>query len=176
MKELDLQLVQKAKEGDADSFSALYEQLAPSLYRTALYTLGNSHDAQEVVAETFLEAFHGIKKLRENAAFGAWMFRILSVRCKRKMRDYVRGRNESDIDEFLDLDDGSDMGQEVSLRADLLHALDTLSDSERQIVVLAVIEGYTTKETAQILRLPHGTVSSKLFRTLKKMRTMLEKE
>ena len=176
MKELDLQLVQKAKEGDADSFSALYEQLAPSLYRTALYTLGNSHDAQDVVAETFLEAFPGIKKLRENAAFAAWMFRILSVRCKRKMRDYVRGRNESDINELLDLDDGRDVGHEVSLRADLLRALDSLTDSERQIVVLAVIEGYTTKETAQILHLPHGTVSSKLFRTLKKMRAMLERE
>lgn len=174
MKQAAPQLVLKAKQGDQDAFTALYEQLAPALYRTALYTLGNAHDAQDVVAETFLEAIHGIKKLREEGAFVPWMFKILSARCKRKMRDYVRGRLHSDLDEALDLDDGTDLGSEVSQRSDLLHALNQLTPAERQIIALAVVEGYTTKETAKILGLPHGTVSSKLFRSLKKLRTMLE--
>lgn len=174
MKSLDLRLVARAKEGDADSFSALYEQLAPGLYRTALYTLGSRQDAEDAVAETFMEAFHGIKKLRDDAAFTTWMYRILSVRCKRKIRDLIRGRNEFDIESIVDLDDGSDIGEAVTQRTDLLEALEKLSASERQIVALAVVEGYTTKEVAQILGLPHGTVSSKLFRTLKKLRAMLE--
>lgn len=175
MKNIDLELVAKAKKGDEGSFSVLYEQFAPSLYRTALYTLGNSHDAEDVVSETFLEAFHGIRKLRDNAAFPTWLFKILSVRCKRKIRDYVRGRNELDIDSLLELDDGSDLGQEASRRTDLLRAMEQLSAAERQIVVLAAVEGYTTKEVAQILGCPHGTVSSKLFRSLKKLRAILEK-
>lgn len=174
MKTMDLQLVARAKQGDADSFSALYEQLAPGLYRTALYTLGNRQDAEDVVAETFMEAFHGIRKLRDDGAFAPWMYRILSVRCKRKIKDIMRGRNQFDIETMNDLDDGSDLGESVTQRADLLHALQQLSAGERQIVALAVVEGYTTKEVAQILGLPHGTVSSKLFRTLKKLRAMLE--
>ena len=86
----------------------------------------------------------------------------------------MRGRNQFDIETMNDLDDGSDLGESVTQRADLLHALQQLSAGERQIVALAVVEGYTTKEVAQILGLPHGTVSSKLFRTLKKLRAMLE--
>ncbi len=174
MKSIDLMLVEQAKQGDGGSFAQLYEEIAPSLYRTALYTLGNSHDAEDAVAETFIEAYNGIAKLRDNGAFVPWMFRILSARCKRKIKGYIQGRNEFDLDSMLDLDDGSNVSEEVSQRSDLLHAMEQLSAQEREIVVLAVVEGYTTKEVAQILRLPHGTVSSKLFRTLKKLRKMME--
>lgn len=174
MKAIDLTLVAKAKEGDADSFAMLYEHIAPNLYRTALYTLGNAHDAEDVVSETFMEAFHGIAKLRDDGAFAPWIYKILSARCKRKIKEYIKGRNYFDIDSLLDLDDGKDLGDEVIQRSDLLHALEELTASERQIIALAVIEGYTTKDTAKILGLPHGTVSSKLFRTLKKLRARLE--
>lgn len=174
MKAIDVTLVEKAKQGDGGSFAELYEQIAPSLYRTALYTLGSSHDAEDVVSETFIEAFHGVAKLRDNNAFVPWMFRILSARCKRKIKSYIQGRNEFDLDSALDLDDGSNVGEEVSVRSDLLRAMEQLTAQEREIVVLAVVEGYTTKEVAQILRCPHGTISSKLFRTLKKLRKMIE--
>ena len=176
MKTIDLDLVSKAKQGDADSFTALYEQVAPYLYRTALYTLGNTYDAEDVVSETFMEAFHGIGKLREEKSFGPWIFKILSARCKRKIKDYIRGRNEFDIDAMVDLDDGTDVGEGITQRADLMHALEALSLTERQIVLLSVVDGYTTKEIASILSYPHGTVSSKLYRALKKMRSMLEVE
>lgn len=174
MKAIDSMLVEKAKQGDGGSFAQLYEQISSSLYRTALYTLGNSHDAEDVVSETFIEAYNGIAKLRDNNAFVPWMFRILSARCKRKIKGYIQGRNEFDLDSMLDLDDGSDVGEEVSQRSDLLHAMEQLTPQEREIVVLAVVEGYTTKEVAQILRCPHGTISSKLFRSLKKMRKIME--
>lgn len=176
MKTIDLALVSKAKQGDTESFTQLYEQVAPSLYRTALYTLGNSYDAEDVVSETFLEAFHGIGKLREEKAFSPWIFKILSARCKRKIKEYIQGRSQFDIDAMLDLDDGKDMGEGVTTRADLMKALESLSMSERQVVVLAAVEGYTTKEVAKILGCPHGTVSSKLYRALKKMRAMIEVE
>lgn len=174
MKQADPEYVAKAKAGDKEAFTTLYEQLAPALYRTALYTLGNPHDAQDAVAETFMEALHGIHNLRNEAAFAPWMFRILSVRCKRKMRDYVQGRQQSSLDELLEKDDGTDLSAEAAQRSDLIHALEQLTAGEREIIALAVVEGYTTKETAKILGLPHGTVSSKLFRSLKKLKAMLE--
>ena len=81
-----------------------------------------------------------------------------------------------DIDDFLDL---SEEGEGVETRSTqkmaLLSALETLSPQERQIVALAVVQGYTVRETAEILGAPQGTVSSKLHRTLKKLRAQLEK-
>lgn len=173
MDELTL-LVEKAKAGDPDSFAGLYEQVADDLYRMALYTLGNAHDAQDAVAETFMEAYRGLASLRDNAAFRAWILRILSFRCKRRIRQYVKERGTMDVDELEGLSSPVDPAELGVNRADLLRALSQLGPAEREIVLLSVVQGYTTREIADIVRAPHGTVSSKLHRALKKMRRQME--
>ena len=55
---VDVAAVEKARRGDKDSFAEVYRQIADDLYRVALYSLGNSHDAQDVVSETFIEAYN----------------------------------------------------------------------------------------------------------------------
>ena len=172
---LDTALVLGAQKGGQEGFTKLYQAVAPSLYRTALYTLGNSHDAEDVVSETFIEAYRGLSGLRDPQAFMPWIYRILSARCNRKIRDYVRARNEMDIDEMLQLPgEQSEFSETVLQRTDLLRALQDLSEEERQIVVLSAVEGYTAREIAGIVGSPQGTVSSKLFRAFKKMRKYLE--
>ncbi len=172
---LDTALVLDAQKGGQEGFTRLYEAVAPSLYRTALYTLGNSHDAEDVVSETFIEAYRGLASLREPQAFIPWIYRILSARCNRKIREYVRARNEMDIDQMLHLPgEQGEFAEGVLTRTDLLRALQNLSSEERQIVTLSVVEGYTAKEIASIMESPQGTVSSKLFRAFKKMKKYLE--
>lgn len=172
---IDTALVLDAQKGGQEGFTRLYQAVAPSLYRTALYTLGNSHDAEDVVSETFIEAYRGLGGLRDPQAFVPWIYRILSARCNRKIREYVRARNELDIDELLQTpSDQSELVQEVLQRTDLIKALQSISEEERQIVILSVVEGYTAKEIAAIVDSPQGTVSSKLFRAFKKMRKYLE--
>ncbi|MEM1483395.1 RNA polymerase sigma factor [Oscillospiraceae bacterium PP1C4] len=173
---VDVNAVKQARLGDKDSFATVYQQIADDLYRIALYSLGNAHDAQDVVSETFIEAYKGIKNLRDDNSFKPWIMRILSIRCKRKIGQYISGRNEMDIDDFLDLtEEGDCLEAQSTQKIALVHALDTLTVQERQIVVLAVVEGYTVRETAEILGAPQGTVSSKLHRSLKKLRALLEK-
>lgn len=172
---INVAAVGRAKLGDKDSFAEVYQQIAGDLYKVALYSLGNTHDAQDAVSETFIEAFKGIKNLRDENSFKPWIMRILTIRCKRRIGQYISGRNEMDIDDFLDLaEDGEELGGKSAQRIALISALDTLTPQERQIVALAVIEGYTVRETAEILGAPQGTVSSKLHRTLKKLREKLE--
>ena len=140
-----------------------------------MYTLGNNHDAEDVVSETFIEAYRGLAGLRDPQAFVPWIFRILSARCNRKIREYVRARGEVDIDQMLELPgEQSEFSEEVLQRTDLVRAMQMLSDEERQIVVLSVLQGYTAREIAVIVNSPQGTVSSKLFRAFKKMRKYLE--
>ena len=173
---LDTAIVLDAQSGSREGFTRLYEAVAPALYRTALYTLGNSHDAEDVVSETFIEAYRGLAGLRDPQAFMIWIYRILSARCNRKIREYVRARNEEvDLEEMVQQpgDQGA-FSETVLSRADLVRALESLSAEERQIVVLSVIEGYTTREIAAIVGSPQGTISSKLFRAFKKMRIYLE--
>ena len=168
--ELLEQDVAMAREGDRDAFGRLYNGVAADLYRMALYTLGNPQDAEDVVAETFLEAWKGIRGLRDAGSLRQWMMRILSVRCKRRIAGYIRERGSIDIDDYIE-DAAPDT---TGPRAEVRDAMARLAPEERQIVLLSVLQGYTMREIAEMLELPQGTVSSKLHRTFKKLRRMLE--
>ena len=62
-------LVKKAKRGDTAAFAELYGTIYKRLYRFALYTLGNTQDAEDVVSAAVMEAFENIGKLRKEDAF-----------------------------------------------------------------------------------------------------------
>ncbi|MCL2857489.1 MAG: RNA polymerase sigma factor [Oscillospiraceae bacterium] len=172
---IDVNKVEAARNGDKDCFAQVYECIAPDLYKVALYTLGNAHDAEDVVSETFIEAYRGIANLRDASSFKAWMMKILSVRCKRKVAEYVKHKNTFDIEGFMTtLSDESDIGTDISEQVTVVDALGRLNSKERQIIALSVLQGYSNKEIAQILGAPQGTVSSKLHRSLVKLRKMLE--
>lgn len=167
------QLVTEAQQGSRAAFGELYEHIAADLYRMALYTLGNQADAEDAVADTFAEAWKGIKNLREPEAFRSWMFRILSARCKRQIGRIVARKKEIDLDSYYETAEEA-APETVTRRAELSEALGTLSPEERQIVLLSVLEGYTMREIASMLEMPQGTVSSKLSRSLKKLRLQLQ--
>ena len=174
---IDIQKIEAARQGDKDSFAQVYEDIAPDLYKVALFTLGNTHDAEDVVSETFIEAFKGIAKLRDASSFRPWMMKILSIRCKRKITEYVKGKNVFDIEDFMTtLSEETDVAKEVSQQVTVMEALARLAPQERLIITLSVLQGYTTREIASILASPQGTVSSKLHRSLAKLRKMLELE
>ena len=162
--------VVRARDGDREAFGRLYDQVSRELYRMALYTLGNAQDAEDAVAETFLEAWKGIGGLREAGSFRPWILRILSIRCKRRIGKYVQEKGNIDIDDYLEEGEPDQSGP----RAEVRDAMARLSPEEREIVVLSVLQGYTMREIGEVLGLPQGTVSSKLHRTMKKLRKMLE--
>ena len=166
--DINLEYVSRAKQGDAQSFAMLYDQVAKDLYRVALYTLGNPQDA---------EAYKGLRNLRDDSKFKAWIMRILSIRCKRKISGYITAKQQISLDDFIETpDDVSEETADCSDRVTLSQALSELAPDERAVVVLSAVQGYTTREIGEILDLPHGTVSSKLYRTLIKLRKKLEQQ
>lgn len=101
------------------------------------------------------------------------MFRILSARCKRQVAQIVTRKKEIDLDSYYETAEEA-MPETATRRAELREALGTLSPEERQIVLLSVLERYTMREIAGMLGLPQGTVSSKLSRSLHKLRKFLQ--
>ena len=170
---IDVELVKSAKAGNKESFARVYDLIAPELYKVALYTLGNAQDAEDAVSETFVEAYKGISNLRDESSFKRWMMTILSVRCKRRISGYIKERKNVDIDEMLDTPAEPEAVSQTD-KISVWEAVQSLAEDERQIVMLATVQGYTTREVSEMMQLPHGTVSSKLHRTLKKLRRVLE--
>lgn len=170
---IDIEMIKSAKAGNKESFARVYDMIAPELYKVALYTLGNAQDAEDAVSETFIEAYKGIRNLRDESSFKRWMMTILSIRCKRRISGYIKERKNVDIDEMLETPAQPESVSPAE-KVTVWDAVNSLSEEERQIVMLATVQGYTTREVAEMLDLPHGTVSSKLHRTLKKLKKVLE--
>lgn len=181
------ELVQRARDKDVDAFTELYEGISKSLYRTAYYCLKNQQDAEDVVSETVLAAWSQIGNLREEGAFHAWIFKILSNRCKAKLKQYAEKPLE--LREDIGEPDGFDSeavasyqssvweertsGTDMAGRLDLRQALKKLVSTDRMILVLSVLDGYTTREVAEMLHMKHATVRSRKSRALEKLAELL---
>lgn len=172
---IDVRIVEEARTGDSDAFTKLYEQVYTDLYKTALFVLGSRTDAEDAVSETFLEAFRGIRKLKEPSAFKAWIFKILHARCNRRIALNYKLRNQMNLEDFALSDGTLSYSQDSDDKLVLMNALGSLSCNERTIVVLSVVEGYKIREISEIMKMPQGTVSSKLHRCLEKLKKSVER-
>ena len=164
-----LQKVKLAKRGDVDAFAELYEEVYESMYRFALYTLRNTSDAEDAVSEAVADAFASIKKLRAEEAFKGWIFRILSNKCKDKLREYTR-KNEELKEELPEKEPETGVVERVLIRSSFFE----LADEERLIISMHQFGGYTSREIAEILHMNENTVRSKESRGLKKLAGKLE--
>jgi RNA polymerase sigma-70 factor (ECF subfamily) len=170
MEEKDL--VKKAKNGDKDAFCQLYSIYKDRLYRYAYYKLGNSEDAQDAVADCILSAYEQIRNLRKVEAFSCWIFKILYAQCSIYVSCQIRQRSSESLDVV-----SSQSNLYVTIdenKTELCQALDILSNDERDIVILSVVAGFTSKEISKATGLTSGSVRSKLSRSLAKMREFLE--
>lgn len=166
-----LKLVWRAKRGDVDAFAQLYAGIYEDMYRFALYTLRNASDAEDAVSDAVTDAFASVKKLRSEEAFKSWIFRILSNKCKDKLREYA-GKNEIGIEDTEEIacDSGPEMTECIQIRKLFFE----LADEERLIISLHQFAGYTSREIAEILHMNENTVRSKESRALKKMEQQLQ--
>lgn len=167
------ELVTRAKEGSAEAFGELYELYYKEMYCYACYVTGSEILAQDAVSDAVLSAFRQIKSLKNEKAFKGWIFKILCAACKRY---YTENQKKKSL-AYLD-DDEANFSEPASfgnmeLSVELKSALATLSEEEREIVVLSVLGNYKSHELADILDIPPSTVRSKLKRSLAKLRTAL---
>lgn len=159
-----LELVKAAKHGDTEAFAALYAEIYENMYRFALYTLRHTADAEDVVSEAVIDAFASIKKLRSEEAFQSWMYRILSNKCKDKLREYSKKTYELD-ESVTEMQSVSGPEESAIVRGSFFD----LADEERIIIGMHLFCGYKSREIAEILHINENTVRSKESRGLKKL-------
>ena len=177
MNNINTKLVEDSVNGDVGAFGELYEVIYKDLYRFCYYYIPNKDEAADIVQEVAIDAFKGIEKLKDKTSFKSWILKIAAIKCKKHIKTIIIDKNQIDLEEIKDLTDNN-----ISLSDELIDAvylkkyIQNLSPVEKEILILAVIEEYTREEISKILKIPIGTVKSKLNRTLKKLKTSMEKE
>lgn len=152
-----------------EAFAALFSQMSPRLYRTALGLLGNPHDAADALQEAGLKAYRYFDKLQSQEAGAAWLTRIVINSC------YDQGRRRSrQVPTGLDvLEKEEPEGLPPETDWELVQALQQLSEEQRTTVVLRFFQDLTIPQIAQVMNVPDGTVKSRLHAALSRLRSLL---
>lgn len=167
------QLIQRAKEGDADAFAALLERYEKAVYHHALRMAGSAEDAEDLAQEVFWKAWQGLPAFQGNSAFSTWLYRLTSNACIDFFRRERKHRGAFSLDgEEQELarriPDPRLTPQRELERRELQDAvrqgLLKLSQDHREILVLREIDGLSYDEIGAVLGLSLGTVKSRIAR------------
>ena len=167
----DLALVVAAQAGDADAFGLLVAREAPALLRLVARALGDQDAAEDVVQETFLQAYGALRTFRGEAGLGTWLARIALRRCQDR---WVKEHRRDEITEARRADllwqnpdytvDPVAVAEAAERRGVLDAALARLPAPLRLAVLLHDAEGLPMREVAALTAAPLGTAKSRVRR------------
>jgi RNA polymerase sigma-70 factor, ECF subfamily len=157
-----------------EDFEAAALPYINDLYRAARHTLGDAAEAEDVVQETFLQAWKSFHRFEPGTNCRAWLFKILFHVIHHHRRKWSRWKWNSDSDEAVTENLAWEPPTPQDLRdEDVLAALAAVPASFREVVLLADVEEFAYKEIAALLDIPIGTVMSRLSRGRKLLRAAL---
>lgn len=171
----DAALVHRAKAGDEAAFGLLLRRYLKVAHAVARAVAGPLADAEDVVQEAILEAVTQLERCRDPARFGGWLLAIVRTRAHNRRR-YERRREALPLEAAEGLE-ASDQPEEAlrrsELRQQLARGLNRLPSTEREVILLCDLEGWSHTEAAQLLGISAASSRQRLHRARKRLRAML---
>lgn len=144
-------------------FEEIFEEYFDKIYYKVLGSVKNSEDAEDITQEVFISVYKNLKKFREDSNIYTWIYKIAI----NKVYDFFRKRklNLELNDEILDMEDGTDLNNNIILK----EQLSKIKGNEKEIVILKDIYGYKLQEIAEMKAMNLSTVKSVYYKALKDM-------
>lgn len=163
---MDIAVIDRARNGDEEAFVLIYERFSPQIYRYVYRLVSNQELADDITQETFLKAFQGIRGISQDSNVSAWLYRIASNACfdilrRRKLITWTPILEESDKSSEFTSDDFAPQVIESQI---VRRTLREMPPALAVCLVLRSVEGFSCEEIAEILKIPKGTVFSRLAR------------
>jgi RNA polymerase sigma-70 factor (ECF subfamily) len=173
----DAVLVERIRSGDRYAFNLLVWKWEKPIYNLALRVLGSEEDAAEVCQEVFIKAYMHIHEFRGDARFSTWLYRIAINCCHNHLRRRQRQRKLQvqvpDV-EGAAAPDAEAVIHQAQLVDRIHRALQALPEDQRLVVELRVMHELSVEEVARIMGIPEGTVKSRLYYAVKRLRELLQ--
>jgi RNA polymerase sigma-70 factor (ECF subfamily) len=174
----DYELIKAIQAGRSDLFDELVQRYERQLYYFGLKMCAEPRDAEDVVQETFLNAYKYLKDFRYETKFKNWLYRIATSNCiKKRRKSKFAPERELSLEEFLPQDETAvdsqvpawatlplDQLLNEELGRTLKQAIVEVPEKYRVVLVLRDIEGFSTEESAQILNLTPANIKVRLHR------------
>lgn len=164
---MEVEKVRKAKQGNVDEIGNLIMENMQTLYRVAFSILRNEEEIYDAISNTTVIVFEKIKTLKKEEFFKTWLTRILINECYK-----IHNQNKKIVhlesykqDEFTYNDNYVNIEMKTLIK--------TLEKDLQEIVVLYYFEDFSVKEIAELIKIPEGTVKSRLSRARKELSKIL---
>ena len=157
-------------------FEARLADSSSLAYRVAYSVLRHRQDAEDVAQEAFAKAYRSFRHLRDRDRFRAWLVRMTWRLALDRRRSDRRRQSREDREVAGSTGLTRHLEEDViatERSARLWQAIDQLPEKLRVVVVLAAIEGHGVREVAALVRIPEGTVKSRLFEARRKLQELL---
>jgi RNA polymerase sigma-70 factor (ECF subfamily) len=185
----DYELVSRCKKGDTDAFEGLVVKHQKRMLNIAYRMIGNYEDACEVVQDSFVSAYRSVGKFQEKARFSTWLYAIVINLSRNRLKQLkTRGHHEGfSMDETV-LKDEDSFHREVAsddppvheqlekreLQQKVQGCIKALDAEYREVIVLRDIQGFAYDEIRDMLKVPKGTVKSRISRAREALKDCLK--
>lgn len=174
----DEHLIELGRNGNSSAIVALYEQNKQQVYQYLYYQLGDMHTAEDLTTEVFIRAIQHLHRFRSGeGTVKAWLLRIarnLAIDHLRKERGKL---SVALLDEYCDHALSPQQVAERTLSVDVLRtALHTLTNEQRDVIVLRFIDGLSIAETAQVMNKTESAIKNLQLRGLKALQRLLARD
>jgi RNA polymerase sigma-70 factor (ECF subfamily) len=177
----EAELIERAKQGDAQAFQALYDKHKRRVYSLCLRMTANTAEAEDLTQEAFLQLYRKIGTFRGESAFSTWLHRlsvnVVLMQLRKKslpvvsLEETTQGEEDTPKKDF----GAEDLALAGSIdRLQLQKAVDDLPPGYRMIFVLHDVEGYEHNEIATIVGCSIGNSKSQLHKARMKLRDLLK--
>ena len=172
-----------AQQGDTNAFQHLFDENKRRIYTLAFQYTKNKEDAEDILQETFIKAFHSLKKFKaqDNTNFSSWLYRIginSSIDHLRKKK--MKKDNFIDSDQLPNISSNDGYShpehavriKEIRKKLDL--TLNRLPKGQRMVIILRHYQQLSVKEIADFMECSEGSVKKQLFRAFQMIKTHLK--
>lgn len=171
----DLELIEKAIDGNMSAFSTIVQRYESMIAKITISMIGNKDDADDIGQEVFIRFYRSMGSFKGDSKLGTYLARVainLSLNeIKKRSKKWLTLTSNYDENELSsgENNDSDDIKNIINI------SLAKLEPEFRSVVVLRHIQGFSTKETSDILKIPQGTVLSRLARGQKKLKEIITK-
>ena len=173
--------IDKILNGDTNAFTILVNRYKDLVFTLSLRMIKNREEAEEVAQDTFIKIFKSLSKFKGDSKFSTWIYKITYNTCLDRLKKNKRQQYTVAIDEYTEhqiktLDNALDKIEEQEKQLAIKNCLELLPSEDSFILTLYYFDELSLDEISKITGLKPNNVKVKLFRSRKKMATILKQQ